>query len=71
VSETIFTSGERHVFGNEGSQAVLTCSSNKGRLKRRHSEVGKEKRGEFEHTMTYWIFLGNMAYAPRSVSIVT
>jgi hypothetical protein len=23
------------------------------------------------NTVTYWIFLGNMAYAPRSVSIVT
>jgi hypothetical protein len=24
-----------------------------------------------QHNVTYWIFLGNMAYAPRSVSIVT
>jgi hypothetical protein len=23
------------------------------------------------HIVTYWIFLGDMAYAPRSVSIVT
>jgi hypothetical protein len=24
-----------------------------------------------DNIVTYWIFLGNMAYAPRSVSIVT